>query len=370
MTKKFAYIRPSSHPVNNSIIRTLSEQFPGFEIDVINVGDLVKKRKTLILVNIFFVFIEYGLEILLGKKQIRECFWRTTFIFRTIKKLVSDALLREKYEFSIQNQSLFDGSREGLPHYVYTDHTHRVNLRYPGFKRRDLYSQKWIEMEKSVYHNAVVNFTRTNYAAESIIQDYHCFPEKVICVYAGGNAGTNFDVNKEKYRFKNILFVGVDWERKGGPELVEAFKRVLEIHSTAKLTIVGCSPKLKIPNCNVVGKIALENINYYYESASVFCLPSRQEPAATVLLEAPTHELPVVTTNIGGSVDRVINGKTGYLVKPGDVEQLSKVLIELLDNPDKCQIFGENGRHLILERYNWQKVGAEIAKNIMATINV
>ncbi len=370
MTKKFAYIRPSSHPINNSIIRTLSEQLPSFEIDVINVGELVKKRKTLVLTNMFFVFIEYGLEILLGKKQIKECFWRTPFVFRTIKKLVSTALLREQYEFSIQNQSLFDGSREGLPHYVYTDHTHLANLRYPGFERRNLYSQKWTEMERSIYHNAVINFTRSNYAAESIVQDYSCPPEKVVCVSAGSNVGTDFTVNREKYKNKNILFVGVDWKRKGGPDMVEAFKLVLKVHPDARLTIVGSSPKLNIPNCDVVGQVPLENVNYYYENASVFCLPSRLEPAALVFLEASAHELPVVTTNIGGSADRVIDGETGYLVEPGNVEQLSKVLIELLGNPDKCRTFGENGRRLVLERFTWQKVGKEIARNILATLGI
>jgi len=45
-------------------------------------------------------------------------------------------------------------------------------------------------------------------------------------------------------------------------------------------------------------------------------------------------------------------------------------LIELIGNPEKCQTFGENGRRLVLERYTWQKVGTEIARNIMATINL
>jgi glycosyltransferase involved in cell wall biosynthesis len=368
--KKFAYIRPSPHPINDSIIQTLSENFPNLEVDVINIRELLKKRKTLILANMFFVFIEYGREILLSKKQIRECFWRTPFIFRTIKGLVSSILSRERYEFSIQNQSLFDGSREGLPHYVYTDHTHLANLHYPGFERKNLYSQKWIEMERSIYHNAVINFTRSNYAADSIVQDYGCPPEKVICVYAGSNVGTDFTVNREKYKNKNILFVGVDWKRKGGPDLVEAFKLVLKVYPDARLTIVGSSPKLDIPNCDVVGQVPLQNVNYYYENASVFCLPSRLEPAALVFLEASAHELPVVTTKVGGSADRVIDGETGYLVEPGNVEQLSKMLIELIGNPEKCQTFGENGRRLVLERYTWQKVGNEIAKNIMATINL
>lgn len=368
MSKKIAFLKMYSHPINISIEKMLAKNFPELEIDVIDVGKLVKKNKALVLENMFFVFREYGLEILLGKKKIRECFWRTPFVFRTIKGLVSSILSKERYEFSFQNQSMFDGSKEGLPHYVYTDHTHLANLRYPGFDRRNLYNQRWIDLERQIYHHAVINFTRSNYAAESIIKDYGCPPGKAICVYAGGNIDTDFVINREKYKNKNILFVGMDWERKGGPDLVEAFKLVLKAHPDARLTIVGCSPDLNIRNCDVIGRVSLEAVKPYYENASIFCLPTKLEPFGISFLEAFAHGLPAVATEIGGIPGIVLNDKTGYLVKPGDVEHLSKVLIDLLGNPEKCQTLGENGRRLVLERFTWERVGAEIAQHIRGTI--
>jgi len=368
MGKKFAFIKLHSHAINASIMQTLTSCFPGLEIDVIDVGELIKNKKTLVLVNMFFVFKEYGLGILLGRKKIKECFWRTTYVFRKTKILASNLLSQDEYEFSFQNQSLFDGSRKGLPHYVYTDHTHLANLYYPDFDKKNLYSRRWIKLERTIYHNATLNFTRSTYASKSIVEDYSCPSDKVICVYAGSNVGTNFEVDKGKYKNKNILFVGIEWKRKGGPELVEAFKQVLQAHPNAHLTIVGCSPKLNIPNCDVVGRVPLESLNHYYERASVFCLPSKLEPFGIVLLEASAHGVPIVTTDVGGGHDYVLGGETGCLVKHGDVEHLSRVLIELIGNPEKCRILGENGRRLVLEKYSWEKVGAEIAKNIMATL--
>ena len=368
MGKKFAYIKLHSHPINTSIVQTLTNSLPDLEIDVIDVGDLIKSRRSIVLSNMFFVFKEYGLEILLGRKKIKECFWRTTYIFRKIKVLASDLLSKERYEFSFQNQSMFDASIPGLPHYVYTDHTHLANLNYPFFDRKGLYSSRWIELERTVYHNATLNFTRNSLASRSIVEDYNCPPDKVICVYAGSNVGTDFPVNTEKYKSKNILFVGIDWERKGGPLLVEAFKRVLIAHPTARLTIVGCSPKFNVPNCDVVGHVLLEKVNHYYERASVLCLPTNQEPYAIVFLEAFAHGLPVVATQIEGTADFVLDGETGYCVKPGDVDHLSEVLIELIGNPEQCQTLGENGRRLLLEKYSWEKVGDEIARSIMANI--
>ena len=67
--------------------------------------------------------------------------------------------------------------------------------------------------------------------------------------------------------------------------------------------------------------------------------------------------------------DCVINEETGYLVQPGDIPNLSKAMIELLGDPGKCRAFGENGRHLVIERYNWEIVTSEMARNIRATLS-
>jgi glycosyltransferase involved in cell wall biosynthesis len=367
MADKIAYIKVHSHPINKRIVTMLEKQFPGLTIDVIDVG-LMLTRKTRIWINLFYVFMEYGWEILLGKKKVRECFWRTTYLFKQAKKLVHGVLSQNAYKFSFQNQSMFDGSISGLPHYVYTDHTHLANLRYPDFKKGDLYSARWIELEKSVYHNATFNFTRNDLAAQSIVRDYACPSEKVLCVYVGGNTGMDFEVNEGKYSNKNILFVGFEWERKGGPELVEAFRRVLVVHPDARLTIVGCSPDLDVTNCEVVGVVPTERLNDYYEQASVLCIPSKHEPYAIVFLEAFSHGLPVVATNTETMADFVSEGETGYLVGEGDVAYLAEILNYLLNDPAKCRLLGQNGRHLVLTKYNWDTVGAEIRKQINRTL--
>jgi glycosyltransferase involved in cell wall biosynthesis len=367
MTKRFAYIKLHSHPINACIAQALVRNLPGMEMELVDVGELVRARKRLVLANMLHVFIEYGWEILLGRKAVRECFWRTAYIFRAIKALTSAVLSKDRYAFSIQNQSLFDGSKAGIPHYVYTDHTHLANLRYPDFDRRRLYSARWVELERSVYLNATLNFTRNRLAARSIVEDYSCPPDKVVCVFAGSNVGTDFEVNVRKYSSKRILFVGTEWERKGGPELVEAFKRVLEAHPTARLTIIGCSPEVDVPNCEVVGRVPLERLNDWYEGASVFCLPSKLEPYAIVFLEAAAHGLPVVATEMEGAADFVLHGETGYLVKLGDIESLAGVLSRMIADPEKCRTMGENGRRLVRQNFSWDKVGARLVENILAS---
>lgn len=64
MAKKFAYIKLGSHPIKRSIAWELVRNLPHLEIDIMDVGKLLIRKKALVLPNMFFVFKEYGLNIL------------------------------------------------------------------------------------------------------------------------------------------------------------------------------------------------------------------------------------------------------------------------------------------------------------------
>ena len=167
---------------------------------------------------------------------------------------------------------------------------------------------------------------------------------------------------------KNILFVGIDWKRKGGPDLVDAFRSVLRVHPDAHLTIVGCRPKIDLPNCNVVGEIPVRQLGKYYKEASVFCLPTHLDTAAIVLLEAMSYKLAVVSTAVGTRSEFVLEGETGRLVRPGDVAGLSQVLIDLVGDPDTCRTMGERGYERVMENFTWEKAGARLKDHIVSAL--
>ena len=72
-------------------------------------------------------------------------------------------------------------------------------------------------------------------------------------------------------------------------EMVEAFRRVLQTHPDARLAVVGCSPSVNVPNCEIVGRVPVDKVAGYYPRASVRCLPSRLEPFGIVCIEAYLH---------------------------------------------------------------------------------
>ena len=346
----------------------LVEAFPEYEIESIGIGKLLKKRIDLMAINEIAVGRYYGLDILRGKKKHGEYVVATPFLFHQVRRMIMDRFKARTgdYAFSFQLQSLFDTSLPGIPHFVYTDRSDLANLAYPDFDPDNLYTPAWIELEKSIYKNANLVFTRSNYICRSLIVDYECPPEKAVCVYVGSNAHARQEIiNPSRYSRKNILFVGVNWTGKGGPELEQAFRLVLERYPDATLTIIGSSPKINLPQVQVLGHVPLVDLPPYFEQASIFCLPTKYEAFGVAYIEAMEHSLPIVATNLGAIPDFVVEGENGYLVAPGDAQAIANALLDLLADPAKCQAFGEKSRTIYLERYNWKNTGKLVRENVL-----
>lgn len=371
MMDKFALIRAWQSPaIAHSVEKMLRESFPKYRLETIDIAGLLKRRRDILATNLWHVVRDYRWRAVQDGGSAKLYFWRTPYIFRKIKMLASEWLSKEEYAFSFQLQSLFDASRPDLPHFVYTDHTHLANLQYPDFDPKQLYSPAWIALEKSTYQNARLIFTRSSNISRSIIEQYGIPPQKVICVYAGSNTPNQSKNDLRRHLSgRNILFVGVDWERKGGPELAEAFRSVLRVYPDAHLTIVGAAPKMNLPNCKIIGRAPLEKVDDYYAEASIFCLPTKLEPFGIAFVEALAHALPIVATNIGAIPDFVADGQNGYLVSPGDVAGLARALDALLRDAERRRAFGEASLRIARERYTWEKVGKLMRQNVLAALS-
>jgi glycosyltransferase involved in cell wall biosynthesis len=99
----------------------------------------------------------------------------------------------------------------------------------------------------------------------------------------------------------------------------------------------------------------IEDIKAAIKGLDVVVLASAQpEPFGGVVIEAMALARPVVATGIGGSVEQVIDGVTGYLVAPGDSLSMADAIEKLLVSSDRRRIFGENGRECFLERFEFE----------------
>jgi glycosyltransferase involved in cell wall biosynthesis len=312
------------------------------------------------------VLRDYGLKGARNVAAVNRYGQRTVEFFEGVRAELSAQLRARKCDFTIQTQSIVDGSQSGIPHFIYTDHTHLANLYYPGFDASRLYSRKWIEKERSIYRHAQVIFTPSAFVSKSLIEQYGICESRIQCVGIGGNIPIPplESLPEDRYASQEILFVGIEWERKGGPQLVEAFKQVLKDYPNAKLKIIGCSPDINLPNCTILGRLPLEEVAKHFAAAAVFCMPTRNEPFGVVFLEAFAHRLPVVGSPVGALPEFIENGLSGYLVPLGDVAQLAVRLKGLIGSPSKCKRFGEAGYQRMRGGYTWQHAGGQIANRI------
>jgi glycosyltransferase involved in cell wall biosynthesis len=369
--KSFAFVTMGDFSgTNDRLLEHLRRHFPNLEADVIDVREFKAVNRYDGARLLCSVAHDYGFTACLTKSRINSRVIRTGYCFRKIRGRLLRRLSQKRYSFTFQTQSLFDASIPGTPHFLYIDHTHLANLSYPGKRQTPMAPEVWIALEKSIYQNARLNFTMSSHVSRSLVDQYGCLPTRIECVYAGSNVAPPEagDSRLDRFAQKNILFVGIDWERKGGPVLLEAFREVRRSHPTASLTIVGCSPKIATPGCRVIGRIQSAEVSKFYQTASVFCLPTTVEPFGIVFLEAFAHGLPIVATNIGAIPDFVEQGRSGYMVDCNNAAQLANRLNELLADPARCAEFGTRGQALVGDRYTWAATTERLAFHIKRCI--
>lgn len=171
---------------------------------------------------------------------------------------------------------------------------------------------------------------------------------------------------------KRVLYVSRLVNRKGPHVLLRAFKKVLDGEPAAELTLVGkgyLRPALQMmaydlgigDSVTFLGDVSNEKLAMAYSSSDIFVLPSlHAESFGMVLLEAMASEVPVIASRTGGIPEVFDDGEQGLLVTPGDEEELSNAMIDLLGDEDKRKRMGRAGRKKALDDYDWQIVGGKI----------
>lgn len=202
-----------------------------------------------------------------------------------------------------------------------------------------------------------------------------------------------YGVNTEFFRPMNvykdenifqILSVGYLIERKGFEYLIRSMPHVLKEHKNVRLKIVGSGPlesKLKAliyelglgDEVEIIKNVSDEKLLMIYNSSDLFVLPSivdsqgNTEGLGVVLLEAMACGLPVIGSDVGGIPDIIKDKDRGFLVPEKDYFQLSKTIINLLDDVDLRKKIAIKGYEWIKEKFIWKKI-AENYQNIFESV--
>lgn len=234
-----------------------------------------------------------------------------------------------------------------------------------------------LQFERQVCHGIDRIFAMSEYLRRSFIEDYGVPAGRVSNVAAGINLDTIPEPTPDKrYDSQEVLFIGVDFPRKGGLVLLEAFRRVRETHIRAQLHIVG-PRELKIPAeqsggvvfhgyLNKAAPAELARLHDLFRRCSLFVLPSLYEPFGIAPLEAMVHQIPAVVSRGWALEEMVAPGVTGEHAAPGSVDELAEKLCSLLADPERLRRMGTAARLAVLERFTWPQVVGRIIAEIAA----
>lgn len=159
-----------------------------------------------------------------------------------------------------------------------------------------------------------------------------------------------------------LLFVGVNWERKGGAIAVETARLLNEAGIETSLRVVGSQPAGKIPGfVEVIGFInksseaGRQRIVDLFRSADFFILPTKAEAAGIVFAEASSYGLPCVTYATGGVTDYVRNGVSGVCIEPaGPATRFAAEIEKMLESTAEYQGYATRAFQEYKNRLNWE----------------
>jgi glycosyltransferase involved in cell wall biosynthesis len=100
----------------------------------------------------------------------------------------------------------------------------------------------------------------------------------------------------------------------------------------------------------------------WYGAMQVYAHTSRSEGFPKAALEAMAHGLPVIAFRVGGVPEAVIDGETGFLCDPDDLESFALVLSRLLADPDRARTQGEAGRKRVKENFSPEAMARGVEK--------
>jgi glycosyltransferase involved in cell wall biosynthesis len=160
------------------------------------------------------------------------------------------------------------------------------------------------------------------------------------------------------------LFAAACIVREQIPDVHFLFIGPVDPHKSDALTPDTWQEYGVVDMCHFLG--IREDMPELYALMNVFVLPSHREGFPRAPMEASAMNIPCVVTNIRGCREAVEHGRNGLLVPLGDVQTLADAIIELLTDRERARRMGEEGRRMVLERFDerlvFEKVKAEYAR--------
>jgi glycosyltransferase involved in cell wall biosynthesis len=235
----------------------------------------------------------------------------------------------------------------------------------------------WHHLEHLAHQKCRLAIYSSDWAAQAAISHYKVDESKVKVVPFGANIETEYSLdevnNIVKSRPSNqckILFLAVEWYRKGGDIALKVATELNQAGLNAELTIVGCKPITEEPLPNFIKSLGFiskstkqgkAKISQLIAESHFLILPSLADCTPIVLCEANSVGVPCLTTNVGGIPTIIkdnLNGKTFDLT--ANPCEYSNYILELFSNYSNYLELALSSFHEYQSRLNWSVAGKTV----------
>jgi glycosyltransferase involved in cell wall biosynthesis len=277
---------------------------------------------------------------------------------RAVERLIEQR--HGRYDVLLADETLAfvpPGVRRDRPYVIYTDNTYACTRRfYPQWLGPSASENDRLEAyEREVFRSARSVCCMSEFVARSAIEDYGCREDHVHVVGAG-TAAVALD-DSERLLQPTALFVGFDFNVKGGSTLLAAWELVQARLPEARLWMVGPPPRPGDASIHWFGRVGdREQLSALFRQASLFVIPARYEAFGIAFIEAMMHGLPAIGTRLCALPELIADGQTGLLVDVDAPEQLANALLELLSDLPRCREMGAAAHRRVADSFTWDRV--------------
>jgi glycosyltransferase involved in cell wall biosynthesis len=232
-------------------------------------------------------------------------------------------------------------------------------------------------MERLILQKCSLGIYASEWAAQSAIEHYNVDPSKIKVVPFGANLDNNltFDEVKDLIDSRSeqkckLLFLGVDWLRKGGDVAFKVAKALNQAGLETELTVVGCQPLLNEPlpsylkALGFVSKSSVEGrekLSKLLAESHFLILPSKAECFGIVFSEASSLGVPSLATNVGGISSAVRDNINGKLFSPdAEIEEYCSYISDLFTHYADYKKLAVSAFHEYRSRLNWNVSGKKV----------
>jgi glycosyltransferase involved in cell wall biosynthesis len=233
------------------------------------------------------------------------------------------------------------------------------------------------ELEQLALNNCRLALYSSDWAAKTALDNYSVDSSKIHVVPFGANLTSETSLEDVKALISarpanklRLLFLGLDWRRKGGDIAVEVARQLIQMGIKAELHIVGPEieelnqlPAFVIPHGRIgkttaAGRKKLESL---LADSHFLLLPTRAECYGVVFAEACSYGVPSVTTNVGGVGTAIKNGINGWAFDlESDPSEYASYIFDLMSDYSRYKELALSSYNEYLLRLNWGAAGKRV----------